>query len=118
MLACGNARALSLEFDQDTESSDIRAAVLQWSNDALAKLPPGMHERFPGKIRVRFQSWGKAATLTEPHCSDGSARDGASNDPLFETYGRYNALRKIIYLNAQLRDEILLGPDGTRNFNC
>lgn len=62
---CCDVRAVGLEFDEEFENDAVKAAVLQWSNDALEKLPPSLHDRFPGKIRVRFRSMGKAEPLSE-----------------------------------------------------
>ena len=118
LVMCSGARALDLEFDKEFESSEARDAVQEWSQDALAKLPPSLHARFPGKVRVRFKSWGDSGPLQEPYCSNNRDTGEASTGTSFETYGRYNALRKIIYLNAQLLDKIQLGPNGTRTFDC
>jgi len=118
LVTCSDAQAVDLEFDKGFENSDTQAAVQQWSNDALAQLPPSLHERFSGKIRVRFKSWGKSGPLKTPYCTGGPARDDKSNGSKFETYGRYNALRNIITLNSRLLDEIQLGPEGSRNFDC
>jgi len=118
LLTCSNAKAVDLDFDKGFENSAAQAAAQQWSDDALAQLPPSLHERFPDKIRVRFKSWGEPGPLRTPYCAGGSAEDEAPDGPNFETYGRYNALRNIITLNSKLLDEIQLGPEGSRNFEC
>ena len=114
----GDARALTVDFDHEFESSSDESAVRRWSDDALAQLPPTFHQRFPGTIRVRFRSWGNGAQLPVPYCSGDTPEDRAPRTSLFETYGRYNTVRNIIYLNSQLIDEIRLGPQGTRGFDC
>jgi hypothetical protein len=117
-LVSGDARALTVDFDYEFESSSDESAVRRWSDDALAQLPPIFHQRFSGTIRVRFRPWGNGAQLSVPYCSGGTPEDQATRKSLFETYGRYNAYRNIIYLNSRLIDEIRLGPQGTRGFDC
>ncbi|MCZ6719331.1 MAG: DUF4105 domain-containing protein [Gammaproteobacteria bacterium] len=115
---CCDARALSLEFDYEFEKKTTEEAILGWGDDVLATLPPSLHERVPGKIRVRFRSWGQANQLTQPYCASEASEENTADGPLFESYGRYNALRNIIYINSRLLPEILLGPSGTRSFDC
>jgi len=114
----GDANALSLDFDQAFESKAAETAIEQWSNDVLAQLPPSFHQRFPDTIRVRFRSWDNGTRLSVPYCPGDTSNKGSAEEPRFENYGRYNAIRKVIYLNSRLIHEIRLGPEGTRSFGC
>lgn len=118
LLNCTGAWALNLEFDHEFKNATTKAAVLQWSEDALAKLPPSLLERLPGEIRVRFRSWGKETALAEPYCAGEASDRDATDGPLYEIYGRYNTHRNIIYINSLLLREILLGPSVDRSFDC
>lgn len=118
-LGLADARALSLEFDHEFDSDAEKTAVLEWGFRALSMLPPSLHERFPGSVRVRFRSWGDRETpLAEPLCAGQSLGKDADAIRAYERYGRYSSLRKIIQINSRLLPEIAHGPSEARSLDC
>lgn len=118
-LTSPDTRALSLSFDHTFRTAAEEAAVSTWARETLARLPPGLHERLPGTIRVRFRNWGNdAEPLTEPRCALDAPDAASETKPVYETYGRFNAVTGVISINARLVREIVLGPSMSRRFDC
>jgi hypothetical protein len=124
--ADAHADSFGLELDPSGVASEEMPILQTFVSSVSQLLPEAMKNKIGRKIRVRFSQMG-TSSLEVPACMDNPQANspteesvGSSDKTKMEILGHdnYNGHSSVVDLNALFKQEIKLGPDGTRTFPC